>query len=264
MVDLKNPFKFIKNLKNIVEYKTRMKRVTAANPRHSDIYVVEFPKSGITWLSVLLANAALKESGRSEVANFFNSRMFVPDIHVSRQIADPVYCTPSSRLIKSHSELNYNYGFVIYLVRHPVNVLRSYFRYQKEVSGFKGSFEGFCDSNLGVSAWKRHVTSWLRGPVIENRRLYLLKYEDLLKDPTEELKELSSTFGWSLSEESIKYAVSHSSASLMRRQEQSYKKRNPRYTMTFVKGGRDESELKGMDDFIEKECAEELKVLGYL
>ena len=32
------------------------------NPKHDDVYIVEFPRSGITWLSTLIANVNLLAS----------------------------------------------------------------------------------------------------------------------------------------------------------------------------------------------------------
>jgi hypothetical protein len=61
---------------NIFRYPQRVlarrrdNKMMPKNPRHDDFYVVEFPKSGITWLTAILANVALIESGRKEIASY--------------------------------------------------------------------------------------------------------------------------------------------------------------------------------------------------
>jgi len=239
-------------------------KTTAANRRHSDTYVVEFPKSGITWLSTILANAALIESGRDEVANFVSTRLFVPDVHLSRHIGEPIYTTPPTRLIKSHSEYNPNYLFVIYLVRKPIPVLRSYFRFLSEKGKNPYSnFHDFCRSNrYGAPAWKRHVKSWLGVPN-KGRVLHIVRYEDLLEDACKEVALISKNLGWGLGESSIRESVERSSISEMKASESLFSSRNPRYRGTFVKGA---DEIKVMDatiSYIEELCAQEIELAGY-
>ena len=152
-------------------YKQReYNKTTASNPQHNDVYIVEFPKSGITWLSTLLANVALVSSGRKEIANFTAAHLYIPDIHLTRNISEPIYHTPPVRLIKSHAKFNPNYLFVILLVRHPLNVMKSYYRYLRELGVNVGDFNNFIQSEkYGIPEWKRHVNSWLTGGVIAQR-----------------------------------------------------------------------------------------------
>ena len=53
-------------------------------PSSADIYIVEFPKSGITWLSMLLAYCT-NESLRIK-PSFFNLNLFIPDILKAKKI----------------------------------------------------------------------------------------------------------------------------------------------------------------------------------
>ena len=184
-------------------------RTTAADPRHSDTYLVEYPKSGVTWLSTLLANAALIQSERKEVANFVTSRLYVPDIHLSRNIGPAVHVSPPVRFIKSHAERNDNYIFVIYLVRKPISVLRSYYRFLNDhrVNPY-ADFDAFCRSEkYGVSAWKKHVRSWLEG-ADRGRVIHVVRYEDLVFDAYNELSVLNGNFGWGLDDKVMAAAVS--------------------------------------------------------
>ena len=47
--------------------------------RHSDVRVVELPEMGVNWPSLLRANAALIEDGWTEILDFFDVGMYVPE-----------------------------------------------------------------------------------------------------------------------------------------------------------------------------------------
>jgi hypothetical protein len=239
-------------------------RTTARHPCHNDVYLVEFPKSGITWLSCLLANAALSESGRPEVASYAAAHQFVPDIHVTRNVGRMPYERPPVRLIKSHAEFNPSYIFVIYLVRHPLSVMKSRYRFMREVHGNTfGTFDDFCkNTKWGLNAWKRHVNSWLVGKV-SAQRLHLVRYEDLLSNASQELRFISRNFGWNLQEESILRAVSLSSIKEMRASEEFYQARNPKYRMKFVGGLNEFDVSRDAVALVESTCEKELAILGY-
>lgn len=242
----------------------RSRKVTAANPLYTDVYIVEFPKSGVTWLSTILSNSALLQSGRPETATFGNAHYYVPDIHLSRHIGTPIYDRPPCRLIKSHSTWNPKYNFVIYLVRHPLAVMKSYFRFLNEYNGkVHHDFHRFCtNKRLGVAAWKKHVNSWLTGSVVANR-LHLVRYEDLKTDPVAEIMAISQNFGWCLDESKVTEAINLSSMELMKESESFYRRRDPRYTMQFVGGKSDVHVEPKTLRYIQEVCVNELVLLGY-
>jgi hypothetical protein len=234
------------------------------DPRHDDFYIVEFPKSGVTWLSTILANAALIESGRPELASFAATRLFVPDIHTTRDVGPVPYHRPPVRFIKSHAPFNPEYVFLIYLVRHPLNVMKSYYRFVRE-KGVEshGSFDSFCRSaSKGVPAWRGHIRSWLTGPPI-SQRLHLCRYEDLRDDPMREISLISDNFGWNLSADTIRAAIDRSSMENMKKGEELYRSRNPRYKTTFVGGAADFEVDPKTIAYIDRYCRDELALLGY-
>lgn len=238
-------------------------RSTATNPRHNDVYIVEFPRSGITWLSAMLANMALLASGRSEVASFTTSHLYIPDIHVTKTIGEMAYDVPPVRLIKSHAEFNPHYAFVVYLARHPLHVMRSFYRFKLDRADEVGDFDSFCRSRrYGVPAWRRHVNSWLTGGIAA-QRLHLIRYEDLVEDAASELRTLNENFGWRIREGIIDEAVSRCSVEKMKAAENLYRTRNPRYTMHFVKAENDLDVSGETIEYIEKQCRDELSMLGY-
>ena len=105
---VKKRIKMLKELKYYLSDKIRQVKYYKKLPtkqKNSDIYIVEFPKSGITWFSTLIANINLIESHSIQRATFYNIQQLVPDIHMNRNVLDsPMWETPKCRFIKSHFE----------------------------------------------------------------------------------------------------------------------------------------------------------------
>jgi len=228
-----------------------------------DTYIVEFPKSGITWLTVLLANSFVGKSMVDEEITFTSVRRFIPDIHASRAVA-PRLSESGIGFYKSHAEFNRKYVTTIYLVRHPLGVMKSYYKYCSILDPNIISFEKFLtDQRYGLPAWQRHVGSWLFTPRDSAQRfLHLLRYEDLLADPVSSLKDLNLNFGWGLSSDIIIEAVRRSTRDKMKIQEDLYRRHNPTHKLEFVgtaKVDHDQKLLTMINDI----CSEELDKLGY-
>ena len=127
----------------------------------NDFYVVEFPKSGITWFTVLLANTFLANQGSHDSATFSSVRSYIPDLEANPELQAFEFTCPQVRFYKSHSEFLSDYVNVVYVARNPVDVMKSYYRYRHDLGSFDGSFEEFClASPFGIDAWRRHVNSW--------------------------------------------------------------------------------------------------------
>lgn len=241
------------------------RRLTPKDLSSDDFFLVEFPKSGITWLSTIIGNAALIESGRPELVTFANVQFYVPDIHLSRHVGAKKFGRPPVRMIKSHSAFNPHYQFVIYLVRHPFSVMRSYHTFlQAHQKGYTLGFSALCkDKTHGIPAWRAHVNSWI-GADKNSLRLHLIRYEDLVADGFTVIDELSTNFGWNLSRNSIETALSRSNMEAMKETEYRFRKHAPHYDFSFV-GGHNLSpeELSDIKGWISEVSANELEALGY-
>ncbi len=229
---------FKDNLKQIVrggKEKIRYlkyKQILPKNPVHDDIYIDEFPKSGITWLQHILGNIELQLSGReNEKITFYNHHKYMPDIHQLRGANINRYFDRT--FIKSHSEYNPYYYFVIYLVRNPFDVMVSYYNFLLDSGGNILSFKEFVKSKNGIIAWKKHINSW-NYQRIDAQRIHFLKYEDLIKDTKESVMNIYKNFGVNLEDSIIDLAIESSNIKNMSMLEAHYKKYNVNYTMSFV------------------------------
>lgn len=231
----------------------------------SNTYLVEYPKSGVTWLSTLIANYALILSEKDETATFFNVSQYVPDIHTSKRLGEKLYTKPSTRFVKSHAECNPYYVHVVYLVRHPLNVMKSYHKFLLGNNIQVPPFDEFIhDSNYGIPAWKRHVQGWLVNSNQVNH-LHLMRYEDLRKNTFDTMSDLFENLGIKICEMSLNLAIERSSLQSMKKTESVYVKNNPRYKINFVGDGG--VGITGGDeeyiDLINQLAQDELKLLGY-
>jgi len=251
---IRNISLIIKNFIKGIKYKYTLPK----NPSHDDIYIVEFPKSGITWLQFIIGNIELKLAGiYDEYVTYYNHHKYIPDIHNIRN--SHIRRFLKRTFIKSHSEYNPYYYFVIYLIRNPIDVMVSYYNFLL-YHGYNLSFEVFIkNKNFGIKAWKRHVLSWWYRKV-KAQRIHFIKYENLLKNPVYEISELYKNLGVNIDENIIKNAVEKSKLEIMKQSEEHYKKYNPNYTMEFVgKKGKIKKEqlvTEKIKNFIRKETKE--------
>lgn len=262
----------IKKLRTRILHYVQAQRDARLSPERlqaGDTFIVEFPKSGVTWLTMLVANAFAAEHGLGERVTFGSVRRFVPDLHASRAVA-PRLSPGGLGFYKSHASFNRNYVTTIYLVRHPLAVMKSYHKFRARLDpATPADFDSFLeDKSFGLAAWKCHVGAWLLIPRDSSQRqLHLVRYEDLLADAGSVLAELSANLGWELSETAIADAVCRSTRNEMRGQEELYRRHNPGHRLAFV------SEVGAAVDGVEVDsaavdriarvCAPELARLGY-
>jgi len=212
--------------------------------RDSDVILASFPKSGRNWVMFLLANTIIEVSGIDIEVNFLNIHDFIPGEFPTKSLGEGF-----SRIIASHKEYKGQPTRAIYLLRHPADVMVSYYHYlrgrwNKDV----GEFSEFIRSpKYGIPAWIRHVRSW------EGNWDILVRFEDLKKDSLVQLRKMVSIFDKDIKNETLETAVEKSSFENMKRIEEEkglpHKKgANPNYT--FMREGK---YRKGKELFREKD-----------
>jgi hypothetical protein len=248
------------SLKKIKYYKCLPKHI-----RSSDVYIVEFPKSGITWFSTLVTNVNLLISGSSQRATYYNIQQFIPDIHMGKDIYDsPLWNNPLNRYIKSHCEYCPFYLHVIYVVRNPVSVMNSYYQYSTMLGKYRGSLKDFVlHPHFGIDAWISHVSGWLdRGD--SSQRIHMIRYEDLSSEPILALNNLYKNLGIKVNIDIIQEAVNQSCFENMQESENHYKKFNPNVNLKFVREGIYKANIDLEAEKIVLERTEDIrKKLGY-
>jgi hypothetical protein len=171
-------------------------------PRMDDIFIVSYPRSGTTWMQMILYQLATDGSmgiGHiSEVVPYFE-RMFIAG-------RDPESLT-APRLFKSHLPLRggvargallgipkNRHARYIYIVRNPLDVAVSYYHFHRShlgyVHGFDKFLADFLDGKVLIGSWFRHVAAWKQHPPQLN--VLFMRYEDLADNLEGSIRRIAS------------------------------------------------------------------------
>lgn len=169
-----------------------------------DIMIVSYPRSGTTWVRFLLANLI---TNSHQPADFSVVDDLIPGIHEASQ-RDKIRQTPPPRLIASHWPYYPDCKRVIYVVRDGRDVKVSHYHYHCP-HNLQATFLEFLQLNIFPGPWHQHVESWLDHA--DNISFLLVRYEDMLIQPAEQLKRIAEFAGLPADKQRIDKAVKHSS-----------------------------------------------------
>tara|TARA_S200000501_G_C20461423_1_gene585317 strand:+ start:135 stop:581 length:447 start_codon:yes stop_codon:yes gene_type:complete len=105
--------------------------------------------------------------------------------------------------------------------------MNSYFIFSKQLGSFDGTFEEFVKHpRYGIKPWVKHVSSWLeKGVTLQ--RIHLIKYEDLIEQPSQEMNKIYQNLGLSIDENLLKKAIERSNIVNMKNSEEMNNYNNP-------------------------------------
>lgn len=168
--------------------------------------VSSYPKSGATWFQFLMYNYF-----HEDLKSSFDVLKFYPPIHNS-QLIEKNLKRGKTFFVKSHlpysTELPYHNSFkgFIYIYRNPLDVLNSLNNHHINEGSLRLKFSYFRNKlfeqevqkalNAETKSWNTNMTSWFTNNLGD--KLFLIKYEDLLKDPLRTLVLLNRKLklGW--------------------------------------------------------------------
>jgi hypothetical protein len=175
-------------------YFGRLSGLLGFAPREDDIFIASYPRSGTTWLQMILYQVTTSGGW-----NFKHITEVVPYFERSVVGGRDVSQLPSPRVFKTH--LTYKkipgFGKHIYVVRDPRDVLVSNFHFQQTHGGFKGTFPEFFDrfvsGKLPWGLWSDHVSHWTANAAHLN--LLVIRYEDLKSDLPGNIQKIAEFCG---------------------------------------------------------------------
>ncbi len=176
--------------------------------RPDDVVIVSYPRSGSTWLRFIMAHLIHNMiPGEPKEVDFLRTQLIVPEIseEAHRKGAD-FETLPSPRIMRSHSLYNSHFPNVVYLMRDGRDVLVSYYYYFKKFQGFEGTLYEFLRCDARRVEWDEHVNSWIyQNPSLSN--VYVIRYENMLRDPFQEVEELAHFIGLERTAEQMRKAI---------------------------------------------------------
>ncbi len=193
----------------------------------ADIYIVSYPKSGRTWLRVMLCHYLSEkyQLGGSAGIDIMEATAAV-DLPLTKFVHDQAY--PSSGIVYSDLKFDhkrYSHRSVIFLGRDIKDTLVSaYHDATKRNVVFQGTISEFIrDQRFGVKKIVRFYQMWCENRSVPNRFLYVC-YEDMHKEPAKTLRTVLNFMGeCEISESALENAVRQGDFSNMRRIELSMK-----------------------------------------
>ena len=239
------------------------------------IWIASFPKSGNTWMRAFLANYVLNQKKPypiDELGSFSLSdtrpRFFqeasgqpVEQLSQSDTLKLRWKCQEliaefknHDHFVKTHSRYGkYNSHTLIndrvskgaiYLVRNPLDLVISYAAHlgvsiDEAIDAIDGSpnFTVEADNNVVtvMGSWSEHADSWLMNNRVPR---ILVRYEDLVKDPTKEFNKVLTTLGMGIDQGQLNKAIGFSSFSELARQESvsGFRERPPHAKQFFRQG----------------------------
>src|SRR5262249_1343548 len=149
--------------------------------RVDDLFIVTYPRSGTTWMQMILYQLATDGE-----LDFDHIYQVCPYFEVSRGRSNGFAGAPEPRTFKSHlayRDIPKGCKY-IYVARDGRDVAVSYFHFSRTHLGFRGTFDEFFDlflqGKVEPASWFEHVKGWWTHR--NDLNVLFLRYEDLLHD----------------------------------------------------------------------------------
>ena len=176
-------------------------------PKNLKIVVAEFPKSGGSWLSSMLAHSLGIAVRDIYVNNDFKA--FDISKHPWYE-GNSSYGLTESCIIKSHempdSKLHNFEAHFIHMIRDGRDVIVSKYFYEKDfcvknkiIKEFKYTLDEYIEKTS--REWAEYISAW------KGHNVITCSYENLLNDALKELKRVFSLLSISVAEETIETAI---------------------------------------------------------
>lgn len=161
----------------------------------NDYFLVSYPRSGSTWLRTLLYYIFTKNETLNNI-NTLND--YLPDIHNNVKHLGK-YSFP--RVIKSHRPYSFRHQYwdsslykkVIYLYRHPFDVIKSFTHYlckgNIEKNQFLQIYRQLAYGMIAPGLWQHHYLGWY-GASKFGTDLLFVEYEKLERNTKKELLKI--------------------------------------------------------------------------
>jgi len=239
--------------------------------KKNDIFITSFPKSGNTWVRLIVANLL------SIKVNLQNIDHFLPETYSYKE-SFYLHKFKKRRIIKSHDYFDHRFKKVIYVVRDPREVIVSTYFFQIKIKAIKKNYskrkfinsfiKGKYSSDFGT--WEQNVGSWHGS---RNKNIIFIRYEDLIDKPVKEIKRISNFLKIKTSNKKILQVIKNTSFKKFQAEEKnnslnwnSMKKKNDKRAF-FFRSGKKNSWKKFFSSkdniLIKKTYARYMKIFNY-
>jgi peroxiredoxin len=207
--------------------------IEAFVPRPDDLFIVSYPRSGTTWMQMILYQ--LTTEGKMD---FPHITKVSPWFERSLKDGTAYDALPAPRVFKSH--LSYRRiprgpCKYLYVARDCKDVAVSYYHFQTSHMHFKGTFDEFLErflkGEMDYGSWFRHVRGWWEHRHDPN--VLFVRYEELGADLPGCLRKISSFCGLPISPERWPGILERCSFAFMKEHESLF---DPMFAMLYEQG----------------------------
>jgi tetratricopeptide (TPR) repeat protein len=188
---------------SVPQYQSNQKKF-----KKTDIFVDSYPRSGNTWMRLLISDMILQLHG----LNTTTGGNIIPDCYkVDVQTWDQEHeLKIPIRFIKTHEPYTTSYNKVIYLFRHPGDCLSSYYYYSLRYEHCRHlEINSFCLER--IDEWCNHVQSYIEAKAEHHENILFISYEILHNYPNQVLKLIMNLLGFSSTQSICEKAVKNQS-----------------------------------------------------
>lgn len=193
--------------------------------RKDDIYIVTYPKSGTTWMQMIIYLLIYKKE--PDFDHIYNVSPWLSNEAFKRSSAKRVNELPSPRFFKSHDRYDkFVPGFkgkIIYVYRNVFDLTVSYFYHKKHYNDSKLELQQLIDESFNPSKeynWFNYHEKWLINK--NNHPIFYVSYENLKLDLEGAIKQLAQFLEIPLSDELLELVKKYASFEYMKANEQKF------------------------------------------
>jgi hypothetical protein len=191
-------------------------------PRPDDIFIVTYPRSGTTWLQMILYQ--LSTDGSMEIPHIAE---YCPWFERSLRSGKGFETQPPPRIFKSHlpyRAIPKGPCKYIYVARDGRDVVVSYFHLYRMYCGFAGTFaeffQDFMRGTVHFGSWFDHVHQWWEHRHDSN--VLFLTYEELTRDLEDCLRKIVAFCGWTIEPSRLPHVLERCGFAFMKQHESKF------------------------------------------
>ena len=159
-----------------------------------DVIMAAFPKSGSTAIQTLLYIYCELLLDRDVIPSKHLISSRTPDLHISRSRSGYMDQKFGFNFFKTHHNFRNEFTNIIYLIREPRAVMRSYVQFlEKDFTMSVEDINRFISSNSLEKKWIKHVCSFLQNDA--HATVTCISHSDLIKNKKQTIKCICSVSG---------------------------------------------------------------------